>query len=125
MKAAKAKEAASLPKQPAPAHGRAVPDLEKGEGQGAAEQQALLQVGCIHIFAKPSFAAFVDVVMTAELLSNPGIIPNPDLCSWCSHCQQSRRRRGVYICCAVSALHTWHRLDCEPHDITVQQAMVA
>ena len=65
MKAAKAKEAASLPKQPAPAQGRVVPDLEKGEGQGAAEQQALLQVGCIQDFPKPSFAAFADVVMTA------------------------------------------------------------
>ena len=44
MKAAKAKEAASLPKQPQPAQSRATPDLEKGEGAGAAEQQALLQV---------------------------------------------------------------------------------
>jgi hypothetical protein len=65
MKTAKAKEAASLPKQPAPAQGRAVPDLEKGEGQGAAEQQALLQVGCRQNFPKPSFAAFAYVVMTA------------------------------------------------------------
>ena len=44
MKAAKAKEAASLPKQPLAAQSRAVPDLEKGEGEGTAEQQALLQV---------------------------------------------------------------------------------
>ncbi len=44
MKAAKAKEAASLPKQPVPAQSRAMPDLEKGEGEGTAEQQALLQV---------------------------------------------------------------------------------
>ena len=44
MKAAKAKEAASLPKQPQPAQSRSMPDLEKGEGAGAAEQQALLQV---------------------------------------------------------------------------------
>lgn len=44
MKSAKAKEAASLPKQPTPAQGRAAPDLERGDGEGAAEQQALLQV---------------------------------------------------------------------------------
>ena len=44
MKAAKAKEAASLPKQPVPAQSRAMPDLEKGEGEGTVEQQALLQV---------------------------------------------------------------------------------
>ena len=45
MKAAKAKEAASLPKQPGLPQGRAVPDLERGEAEGATEQQALLQVG--------------------------------------------------------------------------------
>ena len=44
MKAAKAKEAASLPKQPVPAQSRVMSDLEKGEGEGTAEQQALLQV---------------------------------------------------------------------------------
>ena len=46
MKAAKAKEAASLPKQPGLPQGHAVPDLERGEAEGATEQQALLQVGC-------------------------------------------------------------------------------
>jgi len=61
MKAAKAKEAASLPKQPQPAQSRSMPDLEKGEGAGAAEQQALLQVPSL----LPSFSP--DCVLTLKI----------------------------------------------------------
>lgn len=43
MKAAKAKEAASLPRRPEPARGALPPDLEQGVAPPEAERTALLQ----------------------------------------------------------------------------------
>lgn len=49
MKAAKAKEAASLPRRPEPARGALPPDLEQGGAPQEAERAALLQASSMFL----------------------------------------------------------------------------
>ena len=64
MKAAKAKEAASLPRRPEPAKGVLPPDLEQGVAPQEAERTALLQAS--------SFAVLEACLETADRLTREG-----------------------------------------------------